>query len=139
MFPAPTTYLTANTHRMVLFHDQKIQADFARMEDIHADATQQVRNALEAIALLPYDSFKPIQRWADDFTKLVEKHRLLSEDFRHAAQSALRELAKLDPEAAPGVIDRTMRHLRNALEGSYRVTDLLAADFEITRYRIRQS
>lgn len=135
MFPHPTSYPTANTHRMVLFHDQKMHADFERMEDILADAARHVRTALEAITLLPYESYKPVQGWVGDLTKAAEKRRFLTEDFRHTAQSALRELAQLDPEQAPGVIDRSMRHLRDALEASHRVNDLLAADQEITRHR----
>ena len=137
MFPHPTSYPSANTHRMVLFHDQKMHADFERMEDILADAARHVRVALEAIALLPYDSYKPVQGWISELTKAAEKQRFLTEGFRHAAQSALRELAKLDPEQSPGGIDRTMRHLRDALEASHRVSDLLAADQEISKHRLQ--
>lgn len=135
MFPHPTSYPTANTHRMVLFHDQKLHGDFERMEDILADAARHLRAALAAMAQLPYDSFTPVQGWVGDLTKAAETQRFLTEGFRHAAQSALRELAKIDPEQAPGVIDRTMRHLRDALEASHRVSDLLAADQEISKHR----
>jgi len=139
MFPTPTTFPTENTHRLVLFLDQKLHGDYERMEDNLADAARHMRRAEEAIAQLPYDAFKPIQSWVRDLGKHVEKRRFLTEDFRHAAQSALRELAKLDPDEAPALIDSDTRHLRDALEASHRVTDLLAAEQEISRHRGQHS
>ncbi|MBY6164621.1 hypothetical protein KUW14_02070 [Pseudooceanicola nitratireducens] len=135
MFPKPTTFPTENTHRLVVFLDQKLHGDYERMEDILADAARHLRRAEEAIAQLPYDAFKPIQGWVRDLGKHAEKCRFLTDDFRHAAQSALRELAKLDPDDAPALIGSAMRHLRDALEASHRVTDLLAAEQEISRHR----
>lgn len=135
MFPTPTTFPTANTHRMVLFLDQQLHGDYERIEDILADAARYTRAASEAIAQLPYEALKPLQSWSGDLGRHCEKRRFLNDDYRHAAQSALRELARLDPELAPGLIDSAMRNLRDALEASHRVTDLLAAEQEIARSR----
>ena len=67
--------------------------------------------------------------------RIFRTARLDAVRYRHAAQSALRELARLDPELAPGLIDSAMRNLRDVLEASHRVTDLLAAEQEIARSR----
>ncbi|MGC0222772.1 hypothetical protein [Pseudooceanicola nitratireducens] len=135
MFPTPTTFPTNNTHRMVLFLDQQLHGDYERIEDILASAARYSRAASEAIAQLPYEALKPIQGWARDLDKHSERRRFLTDDYRHAAQSALRELARLEPELAPGLIDSAMRNLRDALEASHRVADLLAAEQEIARSR----
>ena len=135
MFPTPTTFPTNNTHRMVLFLDQQLHGDYERIEDILADAARYTRAAGEAIAQLPYEALKPLQSWARDLDKYSERRRFLTDDYRHAARSALRELARLDPELAPELIDGAMRNLRDALEASHRVTDLLAAEQEIARSR----
>ena len=135
MFPKPTTYANSNNHRLALFLDQKMHGDFERIEDILADASRHTRAACEAISHLPYDAFKPLQRWSGDLAKNLEQNSLLTEDFRHAVRPALREMAKLEPELAPGLIDDATRHLRDALEASYRVSDLLAAEQAIAKHR----
>ena len=135
MFPKPTTYANGNNHRLVLFLDQKMHGDFERIEDILADAARHTRAANEAIGQLPHEAFKPLQRWSGDLDKHLEQNSLLTEDFRHAARSALREMAKLEPEPAPGLIDDATRLLRDALEASYRVCDLLAAEQAIAKHR----
>lgn len=135
MFPTPTTFPTNNTHRMVLFLDQKICGDFERIEDILANAARYTRAASEAIAQLPYKALKSVQNWARDLEKHSERGGFLTDDYRHAARSALHELARLDPELASVPIDSAVRNLRDALEASHRVTDLLAAEQEIARSR----
>ena len=135
MFPKPTTYANGNNHRLVLFLDQKMHGDFERIEDILADASRHTRAACEEISQLPYEVFKPLQRWSGDLGKHLEKNSLLTEDFRHAARSALREISKLEPELAQSLIDDTTRRLRDALEASYRVCDLLAAEQAIAKHR----
>ncbi|GGE29140.1 hypothetical protein GCM10011360_16560 [Primorskyibacter flagellatus] len=135
MFPIPQTFPTNNTHRMVLFLDHQLHGDYERIEDILANAARHTRAASEALAQLPYEALKPIQGWARDLEKHSERRRFLTDDYRHAARSALRELAKLEPEMASGPIDSAMRNLRDALEASHRVTDLLAAEQEIARSR----
>lgn len=135
MFPTPKTFPTNNTHRMVLFLDQQIHGDYERIEDILANAARHSRVAGEAIAQLPYEALKAVQSWARDLEKHCEKQRFLTDDYRHAARCALRELARLEPELAPGLIDSAMRNLRDALEASHRVADLLAAEQEIARSR----
>lgn len=135
MFLTPTTFPTANTHRMVLFLDQQLHGDYEHIEDILANAARHTRAASEAMAQLPYEALKRVQSWARDLDKHAERRRFLTDDYRHAARSALCELARLDPELAPGLIDSAMRNLRDALEASHRVTDLLAAEQEIARSR----
>lgn len=105
------------------------------VDDLGEDAARQTRAASEAIAQLPYEALKSIQSWARDLEKHSERRRFLTDDYRHAARSALRELARLDPELAPGLIDSAMRNLRDALEAAHRVADLLAAEQEIARSR----
>jgi hypothetical protein len=135
MFPTPKTFPANNTHRMVLFLDQQLHGDYERIEGILADAARHTRAAGESIAQLPYEALKPLQCWVRDLDKHSERRRFLTDDYRHAARSALRELARLDPELAPELIDGALRNLRDALEASHRVADLLAAEQEIARSR----
>lgn len=137
MFPRPNSYPTQNTHRMVHFFDAPRHTDFERIEDLLADAVRHLRAALVAMEALPYESFKPVQSWHRDLGRHAETQRLLTEDFRHAAHAALRELARQNPEAAPELLDRLQRDLRDALEASHRVSDLLAAEREIAACRGR--
>ena len=139
MFPTPKTFPTNNSHRMVLFLDQQLHGDYERIEDILANAARHTRAACEAIAQLPYEALKPLQSWVRDLDKHSERRRFLTDDYRHAARSALRELARMEPEIASGLIDSAMRNLRDALEASHRVTDLLAAEQEIARSREHHS
>lgn len=137
MFPKPQSYPTQNTHRMVHFFDRPRHTDFERIEDILADAARLVRDVVTGMQELPYDAFKPLQAWHRDLEKQAAKGRFLSQDFRHAAQSALRELARQVPDPTPELIDRLQRDLRDALEASHRVGDLLAAEQEIAFTRGR--
>ena len=66
-----------------------------RADGIHPPDT--APQALEAITLLAFDSFEPVQGWVGDLMKAAEKQRVLTDDLRHTALCALRELAKHDP------------------------------------------
>jgi len=136
MLPIPTTFPAANTHRVVLFHGDRTGTDFERVEDLAADAACAAREAVEALQDLPYDLFKPIQTNLARVAEWVRQRHVLSDDFRACCQDLLRDLARIEPDdttARP--IDHAMRRLRDALNGSHRVDDLLVAERDIGRAR----
>lgn len=64
----------------------------------------------------------------------------MSDDVRLAIEEMLRQLARAEAnDTTAPLLDRLMRRLRDALEGSHSVADLLAAERDIGWHRgIRQ-
>jgi hypothetical protein len=76
--------------------------------------------------------------WDKDLRTSVDDRRVLTEDFRHSANEALRALARCDvPVGAEASHDGVMRHLRDALNASNRVADLIATEADIDWRRER--
>lgn len=132
----PHSFPTQNSHRLVVFQPDLRGTDFDRIEDIAADAITTARSAVAAIEDLPYDIFKPIQSYEKILRDAVERRRILTDDARLAMEEMLRQLARVEPdEATAALLDRLMRSLRDALESSHRVADLLAAERDIGWHR----
>ncbi|MCA0273077.1 MAG: hypothetical protein LCH69_13590 [Proteobacteria bacterium] len=123
----PNTFPTQNTHRVVLFQPDSIRPDFERLEDICADAIAAARTAFEAMERLPHPLFKRIERPLDALAEAVNRRRVLTEDYRAALADMLRALA--EDEADLRLL------LRDALNLSNRVADLLAAEKDIAWHR----
>jgi len=134
MLPMPTSFPAGNTHRLVHFQGDRTGTDFERVEDLAADAACAAREAVEALQDLPYDQFKPSQSSLARVAEWVRQRHVLSDDFRACCQDLLRDLARIEPDdttARP--IDLATRRLRDALNGSHRVADLLVAERDIGR------
>jgi hypothetical protein len=128
----PTTFPNQNNHRLVVYQPDLDRPDFERLEDIGADAIAAARSALETTGRLPHALFKPVERQLAALTEAVDRRRVLSEDYRCALADMLRALAKVevgDDEAE--IHDQVSRALRDALNLSHRVADLLAAEKDI--------
>ena len=132
MFQPPGTFSSGSSHRVVHFLDQQIHTDHQRIEDILADVARCMRGAIEALDEIPFEG---VDYWRHDLIRKAGTGRFLSDEFRNAARRALRALAQQDPETAPAAHDRASRLLRDALEHSHRVTELLAAEREIADVR----
>lgn len=136
MIPLPTTFPSQNTHRVVLHQQALPGTDFERLEDLTADATAAARRALEEVDKLPYELVQAHQRSIKMIGDFVGKRRVLSQDFRNAAELVLRALARADvADEAAQAHDAVMRNLRDALNLSHRVADLLAAERDIFWHR----
>ena len=132
MFNPPNSFASGTSHRVVHFLDQQIHTHHDRAEDILADAARCVRGAIEALDEIP---FSGVDFWRHDLIQQTGTCRFLNDEFRIAARRALRALAQQVPEQAPEAHDRASRLLRDALEHSHRVTELLAAEREIAEFR----
>ncbi len=133
MVSIPSVFHTKSTHRIEHFSPDR-DKDFDRLEDVLADALGAARAAVNALDKLPYDDWKPVESWRRDLVKKLDERRILNDDFRHSAQVILRELSKRDSDE-PQSLDYVIRRLRDALNGSLRVADLLAAEEDIGWHR----
>ena len=136
MFAHPNAFSAQNSHRIALFQPDVARPDLDRIEDIGADAIGTARMAVGYLEELPYETTKPIQSAIRTITTQVENRRVLTDDFRHAVLSVLKHLARedLNDEMASD-FDHAMRCLRDALNLSHRVQDLLAAEKDIGWHR----
>lgn len=135
MIPAPAIWPGNNAHRVAVFQPD-LHTDFERIEITLADALRSARAALEAMHDLPYATTKPLEQFRRFVTEKVEARRILNDDFRHWTKGILQHLAKADrAEEDEGTFDAVMRGLRDALEGSHRVADLLAAEKDVGWHR----
>ncbi len=128
----PTSFPTQNTHRVVLFQPDAIRPDFERLEDICADAVAAARTAFEATDRLPHPLFKLIERPLATLAEAVSRRRVLSDDYRFALGDMLRALAAAEIGDAEADLHYLLcTALRDALNLSNRVSDLLAAEKDI--------
>lgn len=132
----PTTFPAQNTRRLVHFHPDVQRSDFARIEDIGADAISAARTALAQLGTLPTTLFNRLAPHLVTFGEAVERRRVLNEEFRRTLADMLRTLegADVDSEDAHPH-DLVCRALRDALDLSHRVADLLAAEKDIGWHR----
>ena len=136
MIPEPTSFPVGNSHRVAHFFPQQPVRDFERLEEILADAIAAAREAMARLDTLPQTLWKPIEAEARALRAQIGKRRLLSDDFRHAAEAILRRLARADiPEDAAEIAHLAAHRLRDALNLSHRVADLIAAERDIGWHR----
>ncbi len=133
MVSMPNVFPAKNAHRIVHFSPDRI-VDFDRLEDLLADAIRAAHAAMNALDELPWEDWKPVETWRRELVKKLEARRILNDDFRHSAQMILQELAKRE-STEPQSLDYVVRRLRDALNGSLRVADLLAAENDIGWHR----
>ena len=133
---APTLFDSKCNHRVVHFFPEYQPRDFDKIEDLLADATRAAREGFEAFGRLPRDEIARLDLVARTVRDAVAKRRLLDETFRDALRALLHALARFEPDdRSAEVHDRASRRLRDALNGSERVEDLIAAEREIGRAR----
>lgn len=132
MTKMPATFPTQNSHRIVVHQSDLRGTDFERVEDLAADAVAAARGAIRDAEDLPYDAFKPVEQALADLASAVERRRVQNDEFRLAAETALQGLARVEPaEPDAAAFDRVRRRLRDALNLSHRVADLIAAERDI--------
>ncbi|OWY16211.1 hypothetical protein B6V73_13595 [Thioclava sp. JM3] len=78
------------------------------------------REAIDALDALPADALRGAEFDRDFCARLVINDELVGEDFREAGAEILRHLARIEPdETIARELDRAMRRLRDAINGSY--------------------
>lgn len=133
---APTLFDTKNNHRVVHFFPETQPRDFDKIEDLLADATRAARDGLEAFEQMPRDEIARLDLVARTVRAAISKRRLLDETVRDGLRALLHALARIEPDDRTAEVhDRASRRLRDALNGSERVEDLIAAEREIGRAR----
>ncbi|MCB1335966.1 MAG: hypothetical protein KDK10_00395 [Maritimibacter sp.] len=134
MIPEPSSFASGSSHRVALFPQPT--SDFEKLEDMLADAIGAARDAVQHAPMLDYECFKPLQTWMADIEKCIDQGRLLSPDFRRPCDAALSSLRKNQPSAdAASAHEHMTNGLATALQLSYRVSDLLAAERDIGWHR----
>ncbi len=133
----PTLVPGSNTYKAVVFQQPLPGSDFERLEDMSADAIALARKAVSSIRALPHQLFKPLQSHVDLFEKQVDMRRILNDNFRVRAEDILDLLARTHApdDETEDRIDQIRRELRDALETSYRVSDLLGAEKDVGWHR----
>lgn len=133
---APSSFSTANTHRVLLLQPDIAQGDFGRIEDLLADGLSKVRLALKRMQEIGGDHVLALQPAEHALRQALEKRRLLTSDMRHAiarwCQDAHRAIRLHGPDP---VVASVRGLLDDALAASDRVLDLLAAERELEWHR----
>lgn len=135
MIPTPQIWPGDNSFRVAVFQPD-LHDDFQKIEITLADAIGHARTAIDAIQALSPETARSLEPSLRYVIEAVAKRRILSADFRDYAQNVLRQLARIDPEGEEAeALDTVLRGLRDALEGSHRVADLIAAEKDIGWHR----
>jgi len=136
MLVTPNNFPSQNNHRIALFQPDIARTDFDCIEDIGADAIASARCAVGQLEHLPHAILKPIDGFLRTIKTCVDQRRVLTEDFRHAALFVLKHLVREEcGDDIAGDLDQVVRNLRESLNQSHRVQDLLAAERDIGRHR----
>ncbi|MGP3699708.1 hypothetical protein [Rhodobacter sp. NSM] len=134
----PTTIPAQNNHRVIHFSGDAPRPDFERLEELAADGVAAARRAMALVALLPTHLFNPLQEQLKMLSPHIRRRRLLSERAWEELQLFVGELVRLQPqgpdEGAEPVAE-IGRLMRDALDASHRVADLVAAEREIAWLR----
>jgi hypothetical protein len=136
--PIPTAFKSNNTHRVLLHVHNLPSTDFGRIEDMTADATGAARDAVAHLAHLPDDMTHAVQEAIETIAYSVGNRNVLTGHFREAAQAVLSALARAEVrDAVAEPHDSAMRSLRDALNLSRRVADLVGAEAQLAWLRKR--
>lgn len=136
MYPYPTTFTTANTHRVVHLLPEHRPTDFTRIEHLAADATMQARTALSVLAGLYPEARDAMAAALSRLADHVGARCLLNDEARSALKSIVDACELLlQRNGDDAVVEAVQTHAQAALEGSHRVSDLLAAEASLSRIR----
>ena len=128
--------LTDRSAQKILLLQPGRHTDVDGIDDIGADAIGAAREATQHLAELPHEALKPAASHHKFLETAVGKRRVLTEDYRHAAQAMLRHLARIEPSDAYGEhLWKASDALRRSLECSHRVADLLASERDVLWHR----
>lgn len=132
----PTTFPPANTHRVVHFLPEHRPTDFARIEDIAADAILHARMALSLQSGLYTDAYNTLAAPMMRMTAHVVARRLLTDDARAALGDIVSQCEHLlQSNGDDTVLEAIQLQAQTALDASNRVADLLAAEVSVGRFR----
>lgn len=136
MHPYPTTFTTSNTHRVVHLLPEHRPTDFARIEDLTADATMNARTVLSVQDGLYPEAHEAMAAALSRLAEHVGARCLLNDDARGALKCIIETCEHLlQRNGDDAVVEAVQTHAQAALEGSHRASDLLAAEAAIGRIR----
>ncbi len=132
----PTRVAGSNNYKFVVFQQPLPATDFERAEDMAADGIGQARRAIELLRELPGNLVKPFEPTLTILRRSVDKRRILNDSFRENAAAVLHRLEHTNAnDQISSQIEVISRDLRDALDTSHRVTDLLEAERDIGWHR----
>lgn len=132
----PTNFPASNTHRIVHFLPEHRPTDFARIEDIAADAINCARTALSLQSGLYTEAYNDVAEAMMRLTAHVVARRMLTEDARSALGAVITTCERLlQANGDDTVLEAIQSQAQAALDASNRVADLLAAETSIGRIR----
>ena len=129
--------ITKNQSYSITAHlPQFADNDLNRIEHIGADAIAEARYFRTGLRDLSHGTLKPVRDKVRRVCDLIDKDRVLTDDFQHHATELLVALAALNvQDSEANALDFTLRMLFSSLTGSHRVSDLLSAERAVGRYR----
>lgn len=136
MIPAPTNFPTGNSHRVALFLPEQAGTDFDRLEDLTADGLRLARSACQQLTASGYQFDRHTTANIQELTSAVEKRRLLNDRFVDVAHALIEELSQEGDSSESGeVFPQIVEDLKEAVDLSNRVRDLLAAERDVGWHR----
>lgn len=136
MYPYPTTFTTSNTHRVVHLLPEHRPTDFARIEDLTADATMNARTALSLQEGLYPEAHGAMAAALSGLADHVASRCLLNDEARNALKCIVETCERLlQRNGDDAVVEAVQTHAQAALDCSHRASDLLAAEAAICRIR----
>lgn len=133
----PTSFTNSNTHRLVHFNPDAKRSDIERLDDLAADAVEMTR---EALSLTPgFDT--PTHNALHGNVSAIERHAARRHMLGDTCQAdldgcieAVCKILEIDG-TEDSVLVSFLALLREVLNRSHRVSDLIAAEREIGRMR----
>jgi len=136
MIPIPTSFPAQNNHRVALFLPEQPRDDFDHLEELTANGLSAARNALRLLQELKFQEDRALYANIAELRETLEQRRLLNDQFRTIAASLLRGLGLQDSdEGTKETLYEIKCDLKEALNLSHRVSDLLAAERDVGWHR----
>ncbi|TLP61341.1 hypothetical protein FEE96_13920 [Parasedimentitalea maritima] len=132
----PTNVPTQNNHRVALFFPEQSRDDFDRLEELTANGLRAARSALEGLQDLSIQNDRGLFADLVKLRTVLERRRLLSDQFRNTAASLLLRLEHIElSDNDTAGLDQIIRDLNDAHNLSHRVCDLLSAEQDVGWHR----
>lgn len=132
--PLPTSFPSQNTHRLVHLNPQP---DYARLEEMTADAIAHLRAVADAVSSLPPVERKVLPKGLGDLVIHALSGDVLSPDMQIAGLEVSDAIeAQLASGRGSEALQQMSSDLREGMTLGRRVFDLLLAEHQIAKMRL---
>lgn len=133
----PTSFTNANTHRLVHFNPDSKCSDIERLDDLAADAVEMTREALSLVPGFDTPTHNALHAHVGAIERHAARRHMLGDACQADLEACIEAVCKVleidDTEGS--VLVAFLALLREVLNRSHRVSDLVAAEREIGRMR----